>query len=188
MRSVEERIIETASRLFYFQGYNKTGINQLIEEAGIAKASLYSNYSSKQQVALAYLHTKADSWVQRLRGEVLPGATPKKKVELIYDFLESLIAEKNFVGCAFQKMSSEIDPQTDPEIEKEIKRIKQLLRRLFHALVAKDPLKPLKKEQALGDELFILFEGTMISFQVHRELWPLIAARSASLKLLKVNS
>lgn len=185
MKSVEERIIETANRLFYLQGYNKTGINQLIEEAGIAKASLYSNYSSKQEVALAYLHSKSDSWVQRLRGQLSPGATPKRKVELIYDFLESLIEEKTFVGCAFQKMSSEIDPQTDPEIEKEIKRIKQMLRNFFHALVAKNAEKPLKSEQALGDELFMLFEGAMISFQVHRELWPVLAARSASLKLLK---
>ena len=50
-----KRIIDTASRLFYQQGYTATGINQIIEEADISKASLYQHFKSKEDLLLEYL-------------------------------------------------------------------------------------------------------------------------------------
>ncbi|MFT6754704.1 MAG: AcrR family transcriptional regulator, partial [Urechidicola sp.] len=50
-QGVKERIIATASDLFYNQGYNQTGINQIISEAGVAKASLYQHFRSKEDIA-----------------------------------------------------------------------------------------------------------------------------------------
>mgnify|MGYP003651832477 CR=1 FL=1 len=44
---VRERIIGTASELFYNQGYNQTGINQIIDQAGVAKASMYQHFNCK---------------------------------------------------------------------------------------------------------------------------------------------
>ena len=50
-----KKIVDTAARLFYEQGYNSTGINQIIAEAGIAKASLYAHFSSKEDLLKEYL-------------------------------------------------------------------------------------------------------------------------------------
>jgi len=52
--SVRDKIVSVAGRLFYEQGYNNTGINQVIDEAGIAKASLYNHFNSKLKVT--FLH------------------------------------------------------------------------------------------------------------------------------------
>ena len=52
------KIIETASELFYTKGYNLTGINEIIKESGIAKATLYSHFNSKEDLLVAYLEAK----------------------------------------------------------------------------------------------------------------------------------
>lgn len=57
-QSVRERIIDTASRLFYFNGYNQTGVNQIIKEASVAKASLYQHFRSKEDIAVVYLQRR----------------------------------------------------------------------------------------------------------------------------------
>lgn len=54
--SVARRILERAHRLFYEQGYAHTGINQIIAEAGVARASFYHHFPSKEELARVYLH------------------------------------------------------------------------------------------------------------------------------------
>ena len=61
--SVKDRILDTASRLFYDQGYHVTGINQIIDEADIARASLYNHFPSKTDLLLAYLGQDASRMV-----------------------------------------------------------------------------------------------------------------------------
>jgi AcrR family transcriptional regulator len=57
--TVKDRILDTASRLFYDQGYHITGINQIIDEADIARASLYNHFPSKTDLLLAI-------WTERI--------------------------------------------------------------------------------------------------------------------------
>ena len=73
------RIIEAADRLFYTQGYSSTGINQIIEEAGVAKASLYAHFPSKEALAVAYLERRHRAWFDELRGVVERSATSRRK-------------------------------------------------------------------------------------------------------------
>ena len=61
---VKNRIIETASFLFYKNGYNLTGINEIISETGIAKATLYNHFKSKEDICLAYLQFKNTSFLK----------------------------------------------------------------------------------------------------------------------------
>ena len=49
-KGAKERIIDAASHLFYFEGYNQTGINQILKESGASKDSMYRHFSSKEDV------------------------------------------------------------------------------------------------------------------------------------------
>ena len=55
MPEIEAQILETASRLFFRQGYTQTGINQLIDESGVAKRTFYRHFASKEALGMAYL-------------------------------------------------------------------------------------------------------------------------------------
>ena len=54
---IRENIVKTASELFYRNGYNSTGINEIIRESGIAKATLYNHFKSKEDLCLSYFLT-----------------------------------------------------------------------------------------------------------------------------------
>ena len=58
-KGAKERIIDAASHLFYFEGYNQTGINQILKESGSSKDSMYRHFSSKEEIAVTYLKKQA---------------------------------------------------------------------------------------------------------------------------------
>ena len=63
-KAPKERILETAYKLFYAQGYNVTGINQILEESGVAKASLYQHFGSKEDLGIEYIKQVREDWFQ----------------------------------------------------------------------------------------------------------------------------
>src|SRR6185437_5228472 len=84
--AVKDRILDTASRLFYDQGYHVTGINQIIEEAGIARASLYNHFPSKTDLLLAYLDRTHAEWFGELERYLAPVPTAREKLLALFDF------------------------------------------------------------------------------------------------------
>lgn len=172
-----ERIVETASKLFYEQGYNSTGINQVIKEAGVAKASLYAHFSSKEELLKEYLQNTAITTNQILQQITNEKQTPKEKVLGVFDFLTQFSNETCFNGCHFLNVLAEISSD-NMEVKSIIRNQKNKIRQLFL-----DILKPNNQED-LADELYILFEGAIISSKVHEDLWTIKTTRKIVEKLL----
>ncbi len=101
--NVRQRILETAARLFHQQGYPLTGINQLIAEANVAKASLYQHFRTKDEILLAYLQEVSQQWFQQVDEAISAGKTPKEKVLVVFDLLNDFMVKVNFRGCNFQR-------------------------------------------------------------------------------------
>src|ERR1700754_2911143 len=170
-KPVRESIMTTAARLFYQNGYSNTGINQIIEEAGIAKSSLYQHFRSKEDLLIAYLEETGFETLNLLK-EVSDGyETPKDKILAIFDHLKLLVLNNDFHGCHFLNIVYEM-PQDAVRIREQVKKQKQGVREIFNEI-----LKPLKKEQ-LADEIYTLFEGALIGNKVHDDPWPVISARN----------
>src|ERR1700754_1761456 len=94
-------VIDTASRLFYKQGYANTGINQIIEESGVVKSSVYTAFRTKDDILLAYLKTTGAATDKALQDAVDQKDTPKEKVLAIFAFLTGQVQEKEYYGCQF---------------------------------------------------------------------------------------
>ena len=174
---VKERIVGTACRLFYSQGYNSTGINQIIEEAEVAKASLYQYFSSKEDLLVEYLKISAETANQMLRDAVAKEKKPKEKVLSVFDFLLKQVKQPEFNGCDFLNIVSEI-PKKNKAIRAVIKKQKDAVRSLFVEI-----LQPVGKED-LSDELYVLFDGAFISSKVYEDVWPVKKAKKIAEKLL----
>lgn len=173
----KKNIENTAARLFYGQGYNSTGINQIIAEAGIAKASLYAHFPSKVDLLKSYLKNTSISSNEVLRSIINRKQTPQEKVLSIFDFLVEFSNETNFNGCHFSNIAAEI-PQYNEDILSLIQAQKNKIRELFVEI-----LEPIHRE-ALADELYILFEGALASSKVFKENWTIEATRRIVEKLL----
>lgn len=176
--NTRERILETASRLFYTQGYNSTGINQVIKEADVAKASLYQHFPSKEDLLVEYLSNTADFTNKALQEVADKEKTPKKKVLALFQFLEVFLKQNEYNGCNFLNIASEI-PRENERVRSLVSGQKNKIRKLFA-----DILKPEGKEN-LADELYVLFDGALVSGKVFGDLWPVEVSLRIVKKLLK---
>jgi AcrR family transcriptional regulator len=175
--AIRQTIVDTASRLFYKQGYGNTGINQIIEESGVVKSSLYTSFRSKEDILMAYLETSGAATDEALKGAANKFTDPKERVLAVFDYLIGLVQEKEYYGCNFLNIISEI-PKEDERVRAQIKKQKNNVRRLFSQI-----LEPIGKED-LADEIYTLFEGALIGNKVHNEVWPVTSARNIAAKLL----
>jgi AcrR family transcriptional regulator len=172
--AVKDQIVETASRLFYEQGYNATGINQIIEEAGVAKASLYQHFPSKEDLLAEYLSVEATRTMDSLNKEVARHSTVQEKVMAIFDNLGRIIRKSEFQGCQFLNIVSEL-PVNNKRIRALIQKQKNDIRQLFKSIL---------KKQEPADEFYLLFEAALIAGKVHQAEWTIRTAKNIAAKLL----
>ncbi|HLK28627.1 MAG TPA: TetR/AcrR family transcriptional regulator [Puia sp.] len=179
--SVREQIVSTADRLFYKQGYNLTGINQIIEEAGVAKASLYYHFPSKEDLCVAYLKRRYEKWSAMLT-RFLDGITdPKEAIIKCFECRSEYLLENDFSGCSYIRIIAEM-PQRSAKINKQAILNKEKQRQFFT-----EQVKKLKKIHGasvndFANTIFLLFDGATVQCQVYRELSPIDNA----LKALKI--
>jgi len=180
-----ERILETASRLFHTQGYNNTGINQILDEAKVAKASLYQHFGSKDELGIHYLKAGRQEWFAGIEKWTGAKKTPAQKLIACFDFLEYALLQNNFLGCKFINMLSEVG-STSPLMSKEILEHKDKFRRYLKSLV-EEPLRGRSKEDidVLGDSIFLLYEGAIVESKIYKETWPVRKAKKMVKLLLE---
>ncbi len=171
------RIVETAAKLFYSQGYNSTGINQLIKEAGVAKASLYQHFPSKEDLLVEYLRVTAIDTNKILAEVIAKPKTPQDKVLAMFDFLIAFSKQTSYNGCNFLNVAAEL-PQEHEDVKSMIKTQKNHVRNLFAEI-----LRPIGKEK-LADELYVLFDAALVTSKVYGADWPIETTKTIAQKLL----
>jgi AcrR family transcriptional regulator len=101
--TASERILETAYELFSRRGIRDVGIDELIERAGVAKATLYRHFPSKDDLVVAFLERREQRWtLEFVEAESrLRGATPEEQLLAIFDALDEWFRREDFEACSF---------------------------------------------------------------------------------------
>lgn len=154
----KERILDKASILFHTQGYNSTGINQIIEEAKVAKASFYQHFKSKEDLCVAFLEWRHEYWFTKLEEFTSDQKDSKLKVLASFDFLIAMNQKENFRGCSFLNLLSEI-PSDNEKILSVIQSHKSDLRNYFKGEI---------ENELLADHIYLLFESCIIESQLFK--------------------
>src|ERR1700722_16490044 len=108
--SARERLLAAASELFYAEGVNTVGIDRVIEHAGVAKASLYNTFGSKDELIRVYLESRHARMVDRITRVLDRYATPRERLLGVFEAQRELFAESTYRGCAFVAASAEARP------------------------------------------------------------------------------
>lgn len=174
--AVRQRIIDTASRLFHQQGYNSTGINQLIAEAGVAKASLYQHFRTKDDILKAYLDQTSRAWFEQVQAIVAQPTSVKERILALFDLIRDFSLAVDFRGCNFQNAAIELGT-----VQSETRRLIQSHKSRMGQVFA-DLLVDAKPEVA--DEMTLLFEGALIMGQLYNSTEPIQKARRIAEQLL----
>src|SRR3954470_3574112 len=83
--TARERLLAAADELFYNEGVHTVGIDRVIEQAGVAKASLYNTFGSKDELVRAYLETRHASVTQRIMQAVDRYDTPRERLLAVFE-------------------------------------------------------------------------------------------------------
>lgn len=182
--SVREQIITTASRLFLSQGYNLTGINQIIEEAGVAKASLYYHFPSKEDLGVAYLKRRAEVWFEGLDRYLEGISSPLERLVGTFEYRAIFLEQNHFSGCSYTRILTEL-PLRGTKMHNQAVANKEGQRKYFQDIVAEirdiDP----ERKKDIADTVLLLYDGASHQVQVYKELWPVEAARKAVVQLIQ---
>ena len=119
VRGARERLLDTASRLFYSEGVQTVGIDRILEESGVAKSTLYKAFGSKDALVRAYLQRRHDTTTQRLTDALAPVTNAREKILTVFDVQAHTFAEPGFNGCAFVAAAAEAAPaaaSTTPQV------------------------------------------------------------------------
>jgi AcrR family transcriptional regulator len=111
--AARERILETAFRLFYAKGIRAVGIDLIIAESQVAKATFYKHFPAKDDLVVAYLERVDDIWFGQLR-EAAEAAGPDPADQLVgmFDALLTACRREGYRGCAFINAAAESLPGT----------------------------------------------------------------------------
>lgn len=174
-----ERLLRSASELFYAEGVHSVGIDRVIEHAGVAKATLYYAYGSKDGLVRAYLEDRQERRRVRIERHTAACATPRDRVLAVFDALNELIDAPDYRGCPFVNANAELRP--DSAAVTVTASARAWLRDYFrtHAAAAgvADP-------NALADQLGILHDGATVTAQLDHDRRAGAAARVAAAVLL----
>jgi AcrR family transcriptional regulator len=107
---VRTRIVVTAYRLFSHRGIRDVGVDELIRASGVAKATFYRHFPSKDDVALAFLKRRDELW---MLGSVVPEArsradNPEDQLLAIFDVYDQWFQDDDFEACSFVKVLLEM--------------------------------------------------------------------------------
>ncbi|GAB4512815.1 MAG: TetR family transcriptional regulator [Roseibium sp.] len=168
MKSRRDDLVDTALRLFYTQGFNATGIDRILAEAGVAKMTLYKHFRSKDELILAALNRRDEQFRNWLMGEMeKASADPRERILAMFDALEEWFNGRafkglGFNGCAFINAASEFGDQQHPAhrtAAEHKRRIVEYLEVLCAEAGADDPA-------GLAEQLALLKEGAIATAHV----------------------
>jgi AcrR family transcriptional regulator len=176
--SARERLLAAANELFYREGVHTVGIDRVIEQAGVAKASLYNTFGSKDELVRAYLDSRHAEMAERISRALGRYHTPRDRLLGVFDAQEELFAEPGFRGCAFASASAE---SPGDAVNAAAAEYRGWVRGLFTSLAreagAPDP-------EGLARQLHLLYDGASLSARMDHDPSAAVAARTAAATLL----
>ncbi len=163
MSKKRDQLVETALDLFARHGFHATGIDTILESAGVAKMTLYKHFRSKEELILAALRLRDERWRnQFMRGVEARAKDPKDRLLAMFDQLATWLSDDAFFGCMFINASAEYADHSDPihAASAEHKRLViQYVQNIAEQAGATDPGK-------LATQLCMLMEGAIVNTQV----------------------
>lgn len=177
---VRERILATASSLFYREGVRAVGVDLVVAEAGVAKTSLYRHFNTKDDLVAAFLEREdADFW--RTWDEVAGGFPhdPQGELEAHLGWIGERVGRPHYRGCPQLNVAVEFPAEDHPARRVAVAHKRELRRRL--RAIAERLQVPRPGE--LGAQLAVLINGAFVSSPIFAkgEATPVLLAMGKAL-------
>jgi AcrR family transcriptional regulator len=157
--SARERILDAAYELFSRRGIQAVGVNEVIERAGVATATLYRHFPSKEKLVLAFLDLREQRWTKDLieAGAIRRGSNPEERLLAIFDVLDEWFHRDDFEAGSFIKVLLELGPKhpAGGASVRHLEQIRVIVRRLAEQAGLRDT-------DSFARSWHILMEGSIV--------------------------
>ncbi|WP_253194583.1 TetR/AcrR family transcriptional regulator [Hydrogenophaga sp. A37] len=157
---VRDRILETASRLFYERGVRAVGVDLVVLEAAVAKTSLYRYFPTKDDLIVAFLEKEdIEFWAQWSRVAAQFPGDPLGELDAHMRWIGERLARSNYRGCPQINVAAEFAEQDHPSRQVSRRHMHDLRERLLHIA---QQLKVAQPDQ-LAAQLAVFVNGAFVS-------------------------
>lgn len=182
--SPRQRLLDSATNLFTTEGIRVIGIDRILREADVAKASLYSLFGSKDALVIAYLENLDDQYRQAWGERTKELSDPEDKILAFFDQTIAEEPEKDFRGSHFQNAANEY-PRPETESEQGIVAAVMEHRRWMHQTMTELLNEKNGYPSATqANQLLIFLDGGQAGARLMRNTAPLETARDLARQLL----
>lgn len=184
-KSAKQKILETASVLFYNDGINNTGINSIIEKASVAKMSLYNNFKTKSELVTYYIEARHQEWLDLYEKRKATIQSPIEGVLAVFDAYQDhaeFAYENGFRGCGLLNAAAEF-PAHSPErlaVKRHKDEVESIVAQHLSQFIADD-----EKVKQLSLLLSFLLEGSIVLAGLESSSTKVFAARQMAQTLLE---
>ena len=177
-----EKLMQAAGRLFYANGMNATGIDAITAEAGVARKSLYNNFSSKEELMLAYIDARHDEWLELYEARLSKARTPAERVLAVFDaYIDHAESGSvhGFRGCGLLNAAAElpVDAAGREAVRRHKEQVESILVEHLNALERPDA-------SDAAEHCAFLLEGAMTRAGLEGSTDKLIRARRLAEQML----
>ena len=155
-----ERLMDAAYELFSKDGVSQVGIDTILAKSGCAKASLYTNFKTKVELAIAFLDRRETVWTRGwLESEIKRRATdPEARLLAIFDVFDGWFHKKSFEGCSFINvlLESKADSPVRRAATIHLAKIRAIVRGLAEEAKLQEPEK-------FAQAWHMLMKGSIVS-------------------------
>src|ERR1700761_5792031 len=177
--TARERLLAAANELFYNEGVHTVGIDRIIEQAGVAKASLYNTFGSKDELVRAYLESRHASLDRRITRAVDRYQDPRDRLLAVFEAQAEMFAQPGYQGCAFARASAEAHPRDLGG--QATAAYRPWMRALLPELAAQAAVP---EPERLARQLHLLFDGSNQAARMDHDHDAATVARAAAATLL----
>jgi AcrR family transcriptional regulator len=181
--SARERLLAAADELFYENGINTVGIDRVIERAGVAKASLYDCFGSKDELVRSYLQARSEARRARINERLSQSDSPEEKILGIFDLLGELAAQPGFRGCAFVRAGA--DASSSDKVKSVCEESRAFILGKFTELAGEAGVS---EPELLGKQLVLLYDGASIAAHLDGNRNAVSTARALAAQMLSAAS
>ena len=158
--TARQRILDNAYELFSRRGIRAVGVDEVIEGAAVAKATLYRHFRSKDELVLAFLEQREQLWTRQFveAGARERGSTPEERLLAIFDVFHDWFQRDDYEGCSFINVLLETGDRDHPvgaASAQHLENIRTIVRTLAEQAGLRDP-------EAFALSWHILMKGAIV--------------------------
>lgn len=184
MKNMREKILTAATQLFESRGIHASGVDSIIAESGVAKATLYKHFPSKNQLIIEYLREKSDRFYHWINTKLADQKHDSQQILLeLCNLYEQWITTPEFNGLPFHIGSVEFPDPEHPVHHYSL----QLSNELQHYLSELAAMAGVKDAHSLGQQLTIIFEGGALLERLSPGSGAAKRAKNAAITLIKAS-